>query len=101
MESFADTYFAQFRKTPLGMMRLDPQDFGPAYRNVIGLPGGTKSPLFPILQVRLPGAAAACLALLAAWAARACPWRLLSLLRLVCRCAPDLDGQAAPRRRAT
>ena len=51
MEAFADTYFRQFRKTPMGMMRLDPQDFGPAYRNVIGLPGGTSSPLFDILKV--------------------------------------------------
>lgn len=33
------------------MQRLDPQDAGPAYRNVIGLPGGVKSPLFKILEV--------------------------------------------------
>ncbi|EFN51097.1 expressed protein [Chlorella variabilis] len=48
---FAQTYFKQFRKTPFGMMRLDPQDAGPGYRNVIGLPGGVDSPFFPILQV--------------------------------------------------
>lgn len=51
MEAFADTYFGQFRKTPFGMMRLDPQDSGPAYRNVIGIPNGTDSPLFQVLKV--------------------------------------------------
>ena len=51
MEAFADTYFGQFRKTPFGMMRLDPQDSGPAYRNVIGIPQGTKSPLYEVLRV--------------------------------------------------
>lgn len=51
MEAFADTYFGQFRKTPFGMMRLDPQDSGPAYRNVIGIPKGTDSPLFQVLKV--------------------------------------------------
>ena len=34
MQAFADTYFKQFRKTPFGMIRSDPQDMGPAYRNV-------------------------------------------------------------------
>ena len=53
MEAFADTYFGQFRKTPFGMMRLDPQDSGPAYRNVIGIPKGTESPLFEVLKVRV------------------------------------------------
>eukprot|EP00891_Asterochloris_glomerata_P005115 jgi/Astpho2/5115/Aster-06328 len=33
MRAFADTYFKQFRKTPFGMIRSDPQDMGPAYRN--------------------------------------------------------------------
>lgn len=51
MEAFADTYFGQFRKTPFGMMRLDPQDSGPAYRNVIGIPKGIDSPLFQVLKV--------------------------------------------------
>lgn len=50
MEAFADTYFGQFRKTPFGMMRLDPQDAGPAYRNVIGIPKGIDSPLFEVLK---------------------------------------------------
>ncbi len=45
-------YFSQFRKTPFGMLRLDPQDAGPGYRNVIGIPGGVTSPLFKALQVR-------------------------------------------------
>lgn len=44
-------YFSQFRRTPFGMLRLDPQDAGPGYRNVIGIPGGVNSPLFKILQV--------------------------------------------------
>lgn len=48
--TFADVYFKQFQKTYKGMMRLDPQDAGPGYRNVIGLPGGVKSPLFTVLQ---------------------------------------------------
>ena len=48
-------YFGQFRKTPFGMLRLDPQDAGPGYRNVIGIPGGITSPLFRVLQVALPG----------------------------------------------
>lgn len=52
MEAFADTYFGQFRKTPFGMMRLDPQDSGPAYRNVIGIPRGIDSPLFQVLKER-------------------------------------------------
>ncbi|BDA44563.1 probable peptide methionine sulfoxide reductase MsrA [Coccomyxa sp. Obi] len=52
MEKFADVYFSQFRKTPFGMLRLDPQDAGPGYRNVIGIPGGIKSPLFKVLQER-------------------------------------------------
>jgi len=29
----------------------DPQDAGPGYRNVVGLPGGVKSPLFKVLKV--------------------------------------------------
>ena len=32
------------------MQRLDPQDSGSAYRNAIGLPGGTESPLYPIVE---------------------------------------------------
>lgn len=44
-------YFTQFRRTPFGMLRLDPQDAGPGYRNIIGIPGGVNSPLFKILQV--------------------------------------------------
>eukprot|EP00798_Chlamydomonas_sp_ICE-L_P013659 gene13659-19546_t len=48
--TFADEYFIQFQKTPQGMMRLDPQDAGPGYRNVVGLPGGIRSPLYKVLQ---------------------------------------------------
>ncbi|CAG9467039.1 unnamed protein product [Pedinophyceae sp. YPF-701] len=47
---FAKEFFKQFNKTPLGMMRQDPQDTGSGYRNVVGLPGGTDSPLMRILQ---------------------------------------------------
>lgn len=48
--AFAQTYFTQFRKTPFGMIRQDPQDAGPGYRNVVGIPGGTSSPLYRILE---------------------------------------------------
>ncbi|KAG2423641.1 hypothetical protein HXX76_015158 [Chlamydomonas incerta] len=50
LRAFAKTYFAQFKKTPFGMLRSDPQDRGAAYRNVIGLPGGIRSPLFHIIE---------------------------------------------------
>eukprot|EP00798_Chlamydomonas_sp_ICE-L_P015637 gene15637-21746_t len=49
-KSFAEAYFKQFRKTGFGMMRLDPQDAGPGYRNVVGIPGGMNSPLFQVLK---------------------------------------------------
>lgn len=48
--NFAQTYFKQFKKTRFGMMRQDPQDAGPGYRNVVGLPGGVGSPFFKLLQ---------------------------------------------------
>jgi len=48
--AFARTYFSQFKRTPLGMIRLDPQDAGPGYRNVIGLPGGIRSPLMEVVR---------------------------------------------------
>ncbi len=51
MARFASTYFSQFKKTAKGMQRSDPQDAGPAYRNVVGIPGGVNSPLYKILQV--------------------------------------------------
>jgi len=47
---FARVFFAQFVATPLGMMRQDPQDAGPGYRNVVGVPGGVKGRLFKILE---------------------------------------------------
>lgn len=48
---YAKTYFSQFRRLPDGrMQRQDPQDAGPGYRNVVGIPGGIRSPLFQILQ---------------------------------------------------
>jgi len=51
LEDFAETYFKNFRKVPgLGMQRLDPQDAGPGYRNMIGLPGGMDSPLLKVIQ---------------------------------------------------
>lgn len=40
VRAFARTYFNQFRKTPFGMIRSDPQDRGAGYRPVIGIPGG-------------------------------------------------------------
>lgn len=48
--AFADKYFALFTKTPRGMMRLDPQDSGAGYRNVIGIPGGVQSKYMAVLQ---------------------------------------------------
>ena len=51
MRKFATTYFGQFKKTPRGMQRSDPQDAGPAYRNVVGVPGGVHGPLFKVLEV--------------------------------------------------
>uniref|UniRef100_A0A383W0J3 peptide-methionine (S)-S-oxide reductase n=1 Tax=Tetradesmus obliquus TaxID=3088 RepID=A0A383W0J3_TETOB len=51
-QAFAETYFKQFQQAPRGrgMMRLDPQDAGPGYRNVVGLPGGVSSPYYKLLQ---------------------------------------------------
>lgn len=47
----AEVYFNQFRKLPNGkMIRQDPQDQGPGYRNVIGIPGGVRSDLFKELE---------------------------------------------------
>ena len=51
MRKFATTYFGQFKKTAKGMQRSDPQDAGPAYRNVVGVPGGIHGPLFKVLEV--------------------------------------------------
>jgi hypothetical protein len=54
--AFADVFFnRQFvpvraRGGGTVMGRLDPQDRGPGYRPCVGLPGGTASPLFPILS---------------------------------------------------
>lgn len=55
MRAFAKVYFSQFvprtaRDGKLLALRQDPQDAGPGYRNVVGLPGGTRSPLFKILE---------------------------------------------------
>ncbi|PNH04929.1 hypothetical protein TSOC_008880, partial [Tetrabaena socialis] len=50
LRAFSKKYFEQFRRTPAGMMRSDPQDRGAAYRNVIGIPGGVSSPLYRVIQ---------------------------------------------------
>ena len=42
-KTFADVYFRNFNKTPFGMQRVDPQDSGPGYRNVVGIPGGIEN----------------------------------------------------------
>jgi hypothetical protein len=34
------------------MLFQDPQDEGPGYRNVVGLPGGVRSPLFQLFKVK-------------------------------------------------
>jgi len=44
--AFAKEYFTQFQETPFGMIRLDPQDMGAGYRNVIGIPGGVSNTKF-------------------------------------------------------
>jgi peptide methionine sulfoxide reductase MsrA len=50
MRAFSKTYWSQFRRLRDGrLQRLDPQDSGPGYRNVVGLPGGINSPLFDVL----------------------------------------------------
>eukprot|EP00192_Tetraselmis_astigmatica_P011835 CAMPEP_0117672884 /NCGR_PEP_ID=MMETSP0804-20121206/14162_1 /TAXON_ID=1074897 /ORGANISM="Tetraselmis astigmatica, Strain CCMP880" /LENGTH=403 /DNA_ID=CAMNT_0005481555 /DNA_START=64 /DNA_END=1276 /DNA_ORIENTATION=+ len=50
MREFARVYFKQFRRTPFGMQRQDPQDEGPGYRNIIGVPGGMSSPLMEVIK---------------------------------------------------
>ena len=47
-----DQYFRSFRRTDSGMERLDPQDSGPPYRNMIGIPGGTAGKFFALVQER-------------------------------------------------
>jgi peptide methionine sulfoxide reductase MsrA len=55
MRQFSKTYFSQFRRLRDGrLQRLDPQDAGPGYRNVVGLPGGVNSPLFEVLKSEAP-----------------------------------------------
>ena len=51
LRAFARTYFANFKKIRgFGMQRLDPQDAGAGYRNMIGVPGGMDSPLMKIIE---------------------------------------------------
>jgi len=50
LREFSRVYFKQFRRTPFGMQRQDPQDEGPGYRNVIGIPGGMDSPLMAVVE---------------------------------------------------
>jgi len=51
---FAKRYFELFVKYELPGVsivdRADPQDKGPEYRSLLGLPGGVHSPLFPKIQ---------------------------------------------------
>jgi peptide methionine sulfoxide reductase MsrA len=55
MRAFSKTYWSQFRRARDGrLQRLDPQDAGPGYRNVVGLPGGVRSPLFDVLKAEAP-----------------------------------------------
>jgi len=42
-KKFCEVYFKNFNKTPFGMQRVDPQDSGPGYRNVVGIPGGIEN----------------------------------------------------------
>jgi peptide methionine sulfoxide reductase MsrA len=51
--ALAGHYFSRGFQTTRGrdeMRRLDPQDAGPAYRNVVGIPGGMNGKLFPLLR---------------------------------------------------
>jgi peptide methionine sulfoxide reductase MsrA len=54
LPDFAKLYFSLFKAFPLPGRtiydRVDPQDAGPEYRSVIGLPGGVKSKYFPIIE---------------------------------------------------
>jgi peptide methionine sulfoxide reductase MsrA len=45
-----EQYFRSFRRTDSGMQRLDPQDSGPPYRNMIGIPGGMAGKYYPLIQ---------------------------------------------------
>eukprot|EP00241_Pyramimonas_parkeae_P012784 CAMPEP_0114232050 /NCGR_PEP_ID=MMETSP0058-20121206/4391_1 /TAXON_ID=36894 /ORGANISM="Pyramimonas parkeae, CCMP726" /LENGTH=263 /DNA_ID=CAMNT_0001343481 /DNA_START=110 /DNA_END=901 /DNA_ORIENTATION=+ len=40
MASFSEKFFTQFVRTARGMQRTDPQDRGPGYRTLVGIPGG-------------------------------------------------------------
>ena len=41
--------FSSYKKVGGKWLRLDPQDYGPDYRNVIGLPGGVNGELYSII----------------------------------------------------
>lgn len=47
-----DQYFRSFESTSGGMERLDPQDSGAPYRNVIGIPGGMQGKFYALVQDR-------------------------------------------------
>jgi peptide methionine sulfoxide reductase MsrA len=47
-----DQYFRSFHRTSSGMQRLDPQDSGPPYRNMLGIPGGMEGKFLPIVRER-------------------------------------------------
>ena len=47
----ATAYFTHgFRDSESGRQRLDPQDVGAQYRNVVGFPGGVSGPLMRVLE---------------------------------------------------
>lgn len=48
IEDFAKVYFDLF--DPKTGERVDPQDKGPEYRSLIGLPGGTKHPMYEAVE---------------------------------------------------
>jgi len=49
-EKLVEKYFEEFRKVGSTWSRLDPQDWGLAYRCLVGIPGGVNGDLYPILQ---------------------------------------------------
>ena len=48
--ALARDFFGSFTGPPGHRLRPDPMNRGPEYRSLVGLPGGTASPLYPLLR---------------------------------------------------